>query len=170
MTARAATPSTTHATLPPRAPARDPLEVVTLPVGHLLALIETAAERGAERALSGALGARTEDAGPSSLVDSATVARDLAHGEQWVREHARELGGSQARPRAPWRFDLTLARERFAAMACCDSRQSQAPNPNAGAGSEPSRRRRARRMPNGMPPNPPVGSILRSRPREGVEA
>jgi hypothetical protein len=147
--------------------------MVTIPVAELMALVEHAAERGAERALAGLLGGGDGPLRAGHLVDTATIARELGYTEQWVREHGRELGGQQSSERAPWRFDLELARERYAAMACYGSRQSQpdggTTNPNARADSEASRgrprKRRGGRMPNRMPP---AGSILQARPRQEV--
>jgi hypothetical protein len=46
-------------------------------------------------------------------VDAATVAKNLGMSPQWVRDHARELGGWRAGsgPKAHWRFDLATVQD-----------------------------------------------------------
>jgi hypothetical protein len=103
----------------------------------------------------------------TGLVDADTVAATLNTSRAWVYEHAAELGvtrlGAGERPRL--RFDLEVARARF---ACLSSERSQTangqppPGISAGRAGAASRRRRstATRL-------PPTGSVLRIRPREG---
>jgi hypothetical protein len=135
--------------------------VVTMPVGDLLALVEQAAERAAERVLAEVLrgGDRLRD--DRGLVDAARLGRELGVSRAWVYEHAGELGairlgeGSKAR----LRFDVERAR---AALASYGSERSQAPIASAGAKSgAPAPRRRGSLATR----RPKPGAILPPRPR-----
>jgi len=94
------------------------------------------------------------------LVDAATLAAELGVSRQTVYAHGAELGGERvgSAKRARWRFDVEAAR---AAMAGCASNHSQGESPNVSGDPAPPRRRRTRRLPNGLPP---AGSILTRRP------
>jgi DNA-binding CsgD family transcriptional regulator len=129
------------------------------------ALAELIAERAAERAVEILC---ESGGGEGRLVDAATVAAELGLTRATVYQHAERLGGRRIGdgPRARWRFDLDAAR---ASGGRCGSDRSQAlataSEASAGGESEAAPRaaagRRARRLPNGLPP---AGSVLAVRP------
>jgi hypothetical protein len=87
---------------------------------------------------------------PRALADVKTVAAALGVSTDFVREHAQELGGFRITdsPRAPWRFSVDQARERFA------SRTGERSDPPA-AGD-----RGRRRPPSKRAPKRPAGRVL----------
>jgi hypothetical protein len=95
------------------------------------------------------------------LVDAAALARDLSVSRRYVYEHRDELGGvplgAGQKPRL--RFDVAVARERFSRLRSERSDSANASESGRIAGSQ---RRRAARVPLGVPQ---PGQILRSRPR-----
>jgi hypothetical protein len=48
--------------------------------------------------------------------DTATEAKRIKRSKDWLRDHARELGGTQRKPRARWRFVPAVTDARLAAL------------------------------------------------------
>jgi hypothetical protein len=100
------------------------------------------------------------------LVDAVTLAGALGVSRAWVYEHRDELGavrlGGGSRPRL--RFDLEVARERFARCSSERSQADQRPDSQAFAAPAAAVDRRRRRSTATRLPEP--GSVLRVRPRD----
>lgn len=82
---------------------------------------------------------RDSTAAPNpTLVDVRTLAARLGVSADFVRERANQLGGFRITdaPRAPWRFELEVARERLAAAS---SGEGSRPAPTRGTRSAPRR-------------------------------
>lgn len=98
----------------------------------------------------------------ASLVDAATLAGVLGVTVEWVYDHAEELSvrrlGTGPRPRL--RFDVGEARSALACSAGSGSQPLGSPAAEPSAALSP--RRRARRVPAGLPD---PGSVLAIRPR-----
>jgi hypothetical protein len=105
-----------------------------------------------------------------ALVDASTLAAELGISRDYVYEHSEELGALRLGngPKARLRFDPVAVR---AAMACCASKQSQAPDLALADGSRHvdghSKRRSGRSSATGRPQ---AGSILPVRPRRRAAA
>jgi hypothetical protein len=111
------------------------------------------------RELSAAVAALSPQPKARRLVDAGTIAVALGVSRAWVYAHSGELGatrlGEGSRPRL--RFDLDLA------FACSSGKRSQNDSSNDGGQVSTPSRRRAARLPVGVPK---PGSILAVRPRE----
>jgi hypothetical protein len=86
--------------------------------------------------------------------DAHAVAAIVGRSAEWVRDHARELGGKPVGngPRPRWTFDLEAARERGATLS--SSKGSQAATPGA-TGLRRRRRPPVRRSAQPVPENDP---------------